>query len=107
MSKPSSAFYSAAVGHSEIDGIYMASFAVRGDQPEWVTDKDGKSPKHFRSADQAELAGFRVMVAKLNRSRGVQSFVTKRPKNKTIQTYHAQPEKKGGHTIESVFGKKR
>lgn len=107
MTKVASAFYSAAVGHSEIDGIYMASFAVRGDPPQWVTDKDGKSPKHFRSADQAELAGFRGMVARLNRSRGVQSFVTKRPKNKTIQTYHAPPEKKGGHTIESVFGKKR
>jgi hypothetical protein len=107
VTKVATAFYSAAVGHREINGIYMASFAIPGDPPQWVTDTDGKSPKHFRSAMEAELAGFRVMAAKLNRSRDVQSFMTKRPKNKTIQTYHAPPEQKVGPTVESVFGKKR
>ncbi|MCA1379524.1 hypothetical protein I6F34_01645 [Bradyrhizobium sp. BRP05] len=100
--KLSHSFYSAAVGHREIDGIYLASFALPGETPQWVIDKDGK-PKQFRSADEAELAGFRVMAAKLNKARDVQSFMTKRKNG--IKSYHA-PEPKQEHTVESVFRKR-
>ncbi|WP_316201033.1 MULTISPECIES: hypothetical protein [unclassified Bradyrhizobium] len=103
MTKVSQSFYSAAVGHHEIDGVYLSSFAIPGDPAQWVTGDDGK-PKLFRSAEAAELAGFRVMAAKLNKARDIQSFLTKGRKQ-TIKTYHA-PERKGEPTAESVFGKK-
>jgi hypothetical protein len=103
VSKPAKSFYSAAVGHREINGIYLATFAMRGDPPQWVADESG-APKHFKSAQEAELAGFRVMAAKLNKARDVQSFMTKGRKN-GIKTYRA-PEKSAQHTVESVFGGK-
>jgi hypothetical protein len=106
VTKVSNSYYSAAVGHREINGIYLASFAVPGDPAQWVTDTDGKTPKHFRSADEAELAGFRVMAAKLNRARQTQSFEMKGYKRKGGIRMFRQEEKPEQHTVESVFGKK-
>jgi hypothetical protein len=69
----------------------------------WVTDNDGK-PKNFRDAAEAELAGFRVMAARLNRARGVQSF---RMKNRgQIKSFRTE-ERPETHSVETVFGPKR
>jgi hypothetical protein len=103
VSKPAQSFYSAAVGHREINGIYLATFAMPGDLPQWVTDESGK-PKHFGSAMEAELAGFRVMATKLNKVRDVQACMTKRDRKRGIKAYHA-PKQTREPTVEQVFGK--
>jgi hypothetical protein len=73
----------------------------------WVNDTDGK-PKSFRTQDEAVLAGFKVMVSKLNRARQQQDFQVRgeriTPKN-TIKSWSAPRE--GGPTVDSVFGKKQ
>jgi hypothetical protein len=105
MTKPSRSYYSAAVEHKEVPGCFMASFATPGEAPMWVTGSDGK-PKIFISQDGAELAGFRVMVSRLNRARNVQQFETKGyTRTGGIKVFRAE-EPKQTHTIESVFGKK-
>jgi hypothetical protein len=103
MTKVANAFYSTAVGHKEIDGLYMATFGIPGEPPMWVNGTDGK-PKTFRSQDEAVLAGFKVMVSKLNRARQEQDFQVKgdKPKN-TIKSWSAPREQ--GPTIDSVFGR--
>src|SRR4051812_22176071 len=68
MTKVANAFYSTAVSHKEIDGLYHATFGIPGEPAMWVNDTDGK-PKVFRSHDEAVIAGFKVMVSKLNRAR--------------------------------------
>ncbi|TYO65406.1 hypothetical protein FXV83_15840 [Bradyrhizobium hipponense] len=107
MTKIANSFYSAAVQHKEIDGLYHATFGIPGQAPEWVNGKDGK-PDTFRDHNQAVLAGFRVMVAKLNRARQEQDFHVKGQVNgrqNTIKSWKA-PVEKNTHSIESVFGKK-
>lgn len=103
MTKVSRSFYSAAVSHKELDGIYLAMFAIAGESPQWVTDSAGK-PKFFTSAQEAELAGFKVIMTKLNRAREAQDFVVRNRKN-GIKSFHA-PLKQGEPTVASVFGKK-
>jgi hypothetical protein len=109
MTKPkvATAFYSTAVTHKEMNGLYQATFGIPGEEPMWVTDTDG-TPKIFRSHDDAVLAGFKVLVSKLNRARQVQDFKVRgerfTPKN-TIKSWTAPKER--GPTIESVFGKKQ
>ena len=106
MTKVSQSFYSTAVSHKEVPGVYQASFAVPGEAPLWVTERDGKTPKLFRDADEAELAGFRVMASRLNRSREVQSFQTKRDRQRGgIRSFRSEV-KKQQHTVETVFGKR-
>lgn len=103
MTKAARSYYSAAVGHKEMDGLYLATFGIPGELPMWVTEADGK-PKVFRSHDEAVLAGFKVLVTKLNRSRQEQDFRVKGDKAKdTIRSWSAPKEQ--GPTIESVFGK--
>jgi hypothetical protein len=106
MTKIASAFYSSAVNHKEIDGLYQATFGIPGEPPMWVNDTDGK-PKNFRSQDEAVLAGFKVLVAKLNRARQTQDFQVRGerfvPKNR-IKSWSAPPER--GPSVDSVFGKK-
>jgi len=114
MTKVANSYYSTAVGHREIDGIYLATFALPGEAPQWVTDpKDGK-PKHFTSAGEAELAGFRVMASKLNRARQEQDFHVKgnggragsNGHKNTIKSWSATPRAEQ-NTVDSVFGKKQ
>ena len=107
MTKIANAYYSTAVAHKEIDGLYHATFGIPGQAPEWVNGKDGK-PETFRNHDEAVLAGFRVLVAKLNRARHEQDFHVKGsgPIHKnTIKTWSAPRE--SGPTVDSVFGKKQ
>ena len=102
MTKVAHAFYSTAMTHKEIDGLYMATFGIPGEPPMWVNDTNGK-PKAFRSQDEAVLAGFKVMASKLNRARQ-NGFQVKgdKPRN-TIKSWSAPPEQ--GPTVESVFGR--
>lgn len=107
MTKIANSYYSAVVAHKEIDGLYHATFGIPGHQPEWVNGKDGK-PQTFRDHDQAMLAGFKVMVSKLNRARHEQDFHVKghhNSNNKQTRVWIAPPE--DGHTVDSVFGKKQ
>lgn len=107
MTKVSQAFYSTAIEHKELPGCYMASFATPGEAPMWVLDSDGR-PKIFTRPDQAELAGFRVMVARLNRARDVQTFQTKNYKRRGgIKVFRSVEDRERDLTIEQVFGKKR
>ena len=76
MTKVANAYYSTAVAHKEMDGLYHATFGIPGEPPMWVNGTDGK-PKIFRSQDAAVLAGFKVMVSKLNRARQEQDFQVK------------------------------
>lgn len=103
MTKVANAYYSTAVGHKEIDGLYQATFGIPGEAPMWVNDTHGH-PKTFRTADEAVLAGFKVMVAKLNRARQEQSFQVRGIKN-TIKSWKA-PIDSSEPTVSSVFGKK-
>ncbi|MGX9944991.1 hypothetical protein ACTG4Q_21235 [Bradyrhizobium denitrificans] len=109
MTRIANSFYSAAVAHKEIDGLYHASFGIPGLPPEWVMNgKDGK-PDVFRDHDQAVLAGFRVLIAKLNRARQEQDFHVKgqaNGKQNTIKRWKA-PQAQNEHTVDSVFGKKK
>ncbi|WP_439357962.1 hypothetical protein [Bradyrhizobium sp. DASA03007] len=104
MTKIANSYYSAVVSHQEMPGIYMSTFAVPGDPPQWVLDEKGR-PKYFRSSDEAELAGFRLMAAKLNRARQEQEFRVKGRRNKHTRVWTAPPE--DGPTIDTVFGKKQ
>jgi hypothetical protein len=107
MTKVASAFYSTAVNHREVGGLYLATFGIPGSPPMWVNDTDG-TPKIFRSHDEAVLAGFKVLVSKLNRARQQQDFKVRgerAPPKNTIKSWSA-PREQGGPTIESVFGKK-
>jgi hypothetical protein len=103
VTKTANAYYSTAVGHKEIDGLYQATFGIPGEAPMWVNDTHGR-PKTFRTADEAVLAGFKVMVAKLNRARQEQDFQVKGGKRKnTIKSWSAPQER--GPTVDSVFGR--
>jgi hypothetical protein len=108
MRKVATAFYSTAVPHKQMDGLYMATFALAGEAPMWVNGTDGK-PKTFRDAQEAELAGFRLMASKLNKARDVQTFHTKGGsgggKNTSIRVFRAS-ELADELTVEKVFGKK-
>lgn len=105
MTKVSQSFYSAAIEHKQVPGCFQASFATPGELPLWVTGPDGK-PKIFRDAVSAELAGYRVMVTRLNKVRDIQTFQTKRDRQRGgIKAFRSE-EKPQTHTVESVFGKK-
>jgi hypothetical protein len=106
MTRVSQAFYSTAIEHKEVPGWYLASFATPGEAPLWVNGPDGKA-KLFRSAIEAELAGFRVMASKLNKSRDVQSFMTGRDRRQSIKGYHAPDHENREPTVQSVFGNKK
>lgn len=105
--KVAQAYYSTAVEHREMPGCYLATFAIPGDAPQWVNDTDGR-PKIFKRADEAELAGFKVMVSKLNRARDVQSFRTKDgfKRKGGIKVFRSADTEDHKHTVESVFGRK-
>lgn len=103
MPKVAKSYYSAAIEHREVPGRFLASFALPGEAPEWVKDQTGK-PQLFKRAIEAELAGYRVLTAKLNKARAIQDFVPKGQRG-GIRTYHA-PEREEKHTIQSVFGKR-
>jgi hypothetical protein len=110
--KPATAFYATSIEHKDLSGHFMGSFAIPGLPPQWVTKPDGQ-PRHFRTAVEAELAAFRVLLSKLNRARDEQRFQTKRDAKREkaknqIVSYHA-PEPSVAdrrHTVESVFGQR-
>lgn len=107
MTRIANAFYSTAVSHKEIDGLYHATFGIPGEPPQWVNGADGK-PKTFRDQDEAVLAGFKVLIAKLNRARQEQSFHVKgdhAPPKNTIKSWSAPRD--SGPTVETVFGKRQ
>jgi hypothetical protein len=107
MTKVASAYYSTAVAHKQVDGLYQATFGIPGLPPMWVTDTDG-SPKIFRSQDGAVLAGFKVMVTKLNRTRQQQDFQVKgaRVAKNTIKSWSSSEQRTNEPTVATVFGKK-
>jgi hypothetical protein len=109
MTKIANSYYSTAVSHKEVDGLYHATFGIPGNAPEWVNGTDGK-PKIFRSQDEAVIAGFKIMVSKLNRARQEQDFHVKgempqRAKN-TIKSWSADA-RANEPTVNSVFGKRQ
>ncbi len=118
--KTARAYYSTAVPHREVNDLYQASFGIPGQPPAWVEGADGR-PKAFLEAKDAEIAGFRMMMSKLNRSRGVQSFGIKVSHGiragsgrmgsthlvRGIRSFRSAPEPvTQEHTISSVFGKR-
>lgn len=103
MTKIANAYYSAVVAHKEVDGLYHATFGIPGHAPEWVLGKNGQ-PETFRDHDQAMLAGFKIMVSKLNRARHEQDFRVKgHHSNKQTRVWTAPAE--NGPTVDSVFGR--
>jgi hypothetical protein len=107
MTKIANAYYSAVVAHKEVDGLYHATYGIPGHSPEWVLGRNGQ-PETFRDHDQAMLAGFRLMVAKLNRARHEQDFRVKGHQhgNKTTRVWIA-PTDSREPTVDQVFGKKQ
>ncbi|MCS3449991.1 hypothetical protein [Bradyrhizobium elkanii] len=106
MNKLATSYYSTAVGHGQVEGLYFGTFGIPGKPPMWVHDQHGQ-PKTFRDPDQACLAGFKVMVTQLNRARQEQDFRVKGAKN-PMRSWTA-PERSNANepTIETVFGKKK
>lgn len=104
MTKVATSFYSAPVGHKQVEGVYMASFAIPGHPPAWVYGADG-TIKYFTSAMEAELYGYRTMMSKLNKTNKEQQFYVRgsKPKDR-IRSWSAP--KDNGPTIDSVFRKK-
>lgn len=96
-------FYSASISHNEVPGLYLATFGIPGSPAMYVYE--GGRPKEFRSAQDAELAGFKVMMSKLNRALNVQDFHTKRDPNKQIKSWKAQPDRREP-TAEQIFKKR-
>jgi hypothetical protein len=105
MTKVANAYYSTAVAHKQVEGLFQATFGIPGEPPEWVNDAHGK-PQIFRSAEEAMLAGFKRLVSRLNRTRQDQDFHVKGspPVKNTIKSWSAP--KDTGPTIDSVFGRK-
>jgi len=113
MSKPAKSFYSTAIGHRDIPGAYLGSYAIPGEPPQWVTQ--GGQVRIFTGPNaktEAELAGFKVLVSKLNRAHDVQEFVARRAQVQQPRVYRAPRGttktdrlEREEHTIESVFGK--
>ena len=109
MAKPCKSFYSAPIEITGSPGRYYGSFGVPGEKPHWVI-RDGVQAE-FDSYDEAEIAGFRSLSAKLNGARVVQDFRAKgtsvplvtrrqetpRPKRKFLE----RPDK--GPSLEQVF----
>jgi hypothetical protein len=107
MTKVSQSFYSTAIEHKEVSGCFMASFATPGETAMWVHDSNTGKPKLFRTAVEAELAGFRVMASRLNRARDVQTFQTKGYKEKGgIRSFRTEDSRNTEPTVERVFGKR-
>ncbi|WP_315768597.1 MULTISPECIES: hypothetical protein [unclassified Bradyrhizobium] len=105
MTKVANSFYSAAVPHLEMDDLYFGTFGIPGDPPQWVNGQDGKR-EVFRSHDAAVLAGFKIMVAKLNRARQEQNFQVRSYASPKTRSWTA-PVDTREPTIEQVFGSKK
>jgi len=103
MTKLATAYYSSAVPHKQVDGLYQATFAIPGVVSMWVEGPGGR-PKVFRNAGEAELAGYRMMVSKLNRSRNVQSFGVKGRGVIGIRSFRPADNENNEPTVNSVFG---
>lgn len=76
--KLSKSFFSTAVPHRELPFTYLGLFGLPGEKTRFIEDRVTGQPQHFRTAEAAELAGFQILAAKLNRARDVQEFLTKR-----------------------------
>jgi hypothetical protein len=77
--KDANRYYSAAVGHREIPGLWLATFGIPGKPAQWVMD--GAKQKTFLTAEEAELAGFRIIASILNRALQPQTFKVKENEN--------------------------
>lgn len=109
MSKVSRSFFAAAVAHKEMPGAYMASFAMAGEPPQWITQ--GGKPQMFDSAIEAELAGMRILLKKLNNAYHVQEFKSRptdmpHPKKKeSIRSFRSKGVEEHKAEVKSVFKK--
>lgn len=101
--KVAKSFYSTAISHRDIPGVYLASYAIPGQAPQYVTVNG--QVRIFHDKEEAELAGFKVMVSKLNKAQDVQEFVARSSVNR--QPRPLRPVRAPAPTIESVFGKKK
>lgn len=106
MVKPATAYYVAAIPHKQVPGIFQASFGMPGDAPAWVLGHDGR-PDVFTNALEAELAGYRVLISKLNKARGVQEVHVKGSGKHQIRSYRAPEGNSHQAEIDAVFGKKK
>lgn len=107
------AFYSTAVPHKQMGDLYQATYGIPGTPCAWVEGADGR-PKAFTDSRDAEIAGFRVMMSKLNRSRQVQSFGIRGSHGiragtgtkGSIRSFRSEEPRTSEHTVESVFRKR-
>jgi hypothetical protein len=103
MAKTTTKYFSASVPHSEIPGAFLGSFGLPGKPTEWVVDRGQR--KVFGTAEDAELAGYRIIMMHLNGARDTQSFVSKRrstddrPRRRTLSLRPGEP------SIDEVFKK--
>jgi hypothetical protein len=99
-------YYFCSIEHKEVSGIFMGSFALAGEAPQWVTGADGK-PRQFRDSLQAEINAARVLLSKINRAHDPQKFTTKRDaKRNSIVSFRPTERPTKDLTVEDVFGKR-
>lgn len=102
--KPAKSFYSAAISHHDAPNQYLGSFAMPGEEPQWVME-NGRV-KVFSEPELAELAGFRILAARLNRASDVQEFVAMRNARNNHRVLTSPPKMQKAYAqAESVFRK--
>ena len=58
-------YFSKSVPHKEIPRAFYGCFGLPGEPGQWILDSAGRR-RVFVSADEAELTGYRILIAKLN-----------------------------------------
>lgn len=102
--KPSRSFFASAVSHRDAPDQYLGSFAMPGEEPQWVME-NGRV-KVFGEPELAELAGFRILAARLNRAKDVQEFISMRNTRNNHRVLTSPPHVQRAHAqAESVFRK--
>ena len=105
--KVAKSFYSSANSHRDFPGSYLASYAIPGEVPQYVT-VNGRVRLFTgdNAKTEAELAGFKVLVSKLNKAQDVQEFVARRSKAQQPKVYRAStPQTSAATEAEKVFRK--
>lgn len=104
MARPNTKYFAAAAPHAEIPGAYLGSFGLPGEVTQWVMERGQQ--KVFGVAEDAELAGYRILMSRLNGARNTQTFVPRRSVVGTNSRKQLLQSKSDGPTVESVFGRK-